>query len=81
MNDADDVLDEITAHAAGRGIELYPHQEEAVLELLAGNHVVLATPTGSGKSLVALAAPDGCCTHRRARRPEWGTTPRRSRRW
>ena len=36
-------------------IELYPAQEEAVLELAAGNHVVLCTPTGSGKSLVAVA--------------------------
>ena len=53
--DPDAVLDQITSYAADRGLELYPHQEEAVLELLAGNHVVLATPTGSGKSLVALA--------------------------
>ncbi len=37
------------------GLTLYPAQEEAVLELLAGKHVVLATPTGSGKSLVAQA--------------------------
>ncbi|MBZ5707855.1 DEAD/DEAH box helicase [Nannocystis pusilla] len=37
------------------GLELYPAQEEAILELLAGKHVVLNTPTGSGKSLVALA--------------------------
>ncbi|WP_298760138.1 DEAD/DEAH box helicase, partial [uncultured Nocardioides sp.] len=37
-------------------MELYPHQDEAVIELLAGSNVVLATPTGSGKSLVALAA-------------------------
>ncbi|MFN2539436.1 MAG: DEAD/DEAH box helicase [Mycobacteriales bacterium] len=37
-------------------VTLYPAQEEALLELLAGNHVVLATPTGSGKSLVALGA-------------------------
>ena len=38
-----------------QGLELYPAQEEAVLELMAGRHLVLATPTGSGKSLVALA--------------------------
>ncbi|WP_338089121.1 DEAD/DEAH box helicase [Nannocystis pusilla] len=37
------------------GLELYPAQEEAILELLAGKHVVLNTPTGSGKSLVATA--------------------------
>ncbi|MDZ5620089.1 DEAD/DEAH box helicase [Nocardioides bizhenqiangii] len=48
--------DRVLAHAVERGLELYPHQEEAVLELLAGNNVILATPTGSGKSLVALAA-------------------------
>ncbi|MDG2027149.1 MAG: DUF3516 domain-containing protein [Acidimicrobiales bacterium] len=41
--------------AADRDLELYPHQEEAILSLLSGDHVVLATPTGSGKSLVAVA--------------------------
>ena len=41
---------------ADQGIELYPAQEEAILELLDGNHVILNTPTGSGKSLVAAAA-------------------------
>ncbi|EFA23246.1 DEAD/DEAH box helicase [Bifidobacterium gallicum] len=35
-------------------IEPWPHQEEAIMDLLAGDHVVLNTPTGSGKSLVAL---------------------------
>lgn len=53
---AEAAYDRLMALVADRGLELYPHQEEAVLELLAGNNVVLATPTGSGKSLVALAA-------------------------
>jgi superfamily II RNA helicase len=39
-----------------RGLELYPAQEEALLDLASGAHVVLSTPTGTGKSLVALAA-------------------------
>jgi superfamily II RNA helicase len=39
-----------------QGITLYPAQDEAVLELVTGTNVVLATPTGSGKSLVAVAA-------------------------
>ncbi len=41
---------------AERGLELYEEQEEAILELFAGSNVVLNTPTGSGKSLVAAAA-------------------------
>ncbi|UDY25265.1 DEAD/DEAH box helicase [Nocardioides sp. Kera G14] len=50
------VLDSVTAFASARGLSLYPHQEEATLALLSGDHVILATPTGSGKSLVAIAA-------------------------
>ncbi|MCC6621518.1 MAG: DUF3516 domain-containing protein [Deltaproteobacteria bacterium] len=40
---------------SSRALELYPAQEEAILEILTGQHVILKTPTGSGKSLVAVA--------------------------
>ena len=51
----DAVMDRFLAVAAERGLALYPEQEEAILELFAGHNVVLNTPTGSGKSLVAAA--------------------------
>ena len=50
------LLDGFAAYASELGLELYEAQEEAIFELLAGNHVILNTPTGSGKSLVAAAA-------------------------
>ena len=53
--DADDTLEAVLAWITERGLSPYPAQEEAILELFAGNHVILATPTGSGKSLVAVA--------------------------
>ncbi|MGI9623111.1 MAG: DEAD/DEAH box helicase [Acidimicrobiales bacterium] len=53
---ADQLLDEFLDSVIERGIDPYPAQEEAFLELFAGNNVVLTTPTGSGKSLVAEAA-------------------------
>ena len=49
------VLDAFGTWAAEGGRPLYAHQDEAALALAAGDHVVLATPTGSGKSLVAMA--------------------------
>ncbi|MBI3885400.1 MAG: DEAD/DEAH box helicase, partial [Opitutae bacterium] len=49
------VLDAFLAAMAARGLTLYPEQEEAILELFAGRSVILNTPTGSGKSLVAAA--------------------------
>ncbi len=53
---ADAAFDVFLDWAGERGFALYPAQEEAVLALAGGAHVVLATPTGSGKSLVAVAA-------------------------
>jgi len=52
----DEVYDALTGWISGQGLEAYPHQDEAILELLSGSNVILSTPTGSGKSLVALAA-------------------------
>src|SRR5215212_31454 len=49
----DEVLSAFLDGVAARGIELYPAQEEALLEIAAGKNVILNTPTGSGKSLVA----------------------------
>lgn len=37
-----------------RGVDLWPHQEESLLEILSGHHAIVNTPTGSGKSLIAL---------------------------
>src|SRR5690606_33484728 len=51
----DRILEHFLDWTLEQGFELYPHQEEAVLEIMAGRHVILNTPTGSGKSLVALA--------------------------
>jgi len=49
----DQVLDRFVSWVASTGLSLYPHQEEGILHLLDDRHLVLATPTGSGKSLVA----------------------------
>jgi len=54
VDDPDRILDLFLEWAADAGFELYSAQEEALLELMADHHVVLDTPTGSGKSLVAL---------------------------
>src|SRR3546814_761423 len=54
--DPDSLFDAFETWAADRGLALYPAQEEAIIEIVSGSNVVVATPTGSGKSLVAAAA-------------------------
>lgn len=52
----DAIMDSFIAWTRDQGITLYPAQEEAAIGLAGGDHVILATPTGSGKSMVAIAA-------------------------
>jgi superfamily II RNA helicase len=69
---ADTPLERFLAWADKRGITLYPAQEEAVLEAMSASHVIVNTPTGSGKSLIALAAHFwAVCEGRRS----WYTAP------
>src|ERR1700710_771679 len=42
--------------AEGRGLRLYPAQAEALIEIVSGSNLILSTPTGTGKSLVAVGA-------------------------
>ena len=51
----EDVLARFLEYVKERRLELYPAQEEALLEIISGKNVILNTPTGSGKSLVATA--------------------------
>lgn len=55
-DDADTLFTDFAAWAEANGTTLYPAQEEALIELVSGANVILATPTGSGKSLVATGA-------------------------
>ena len=54
--DPDALYEAFAGWAQGQATPLYPHQEESLLHLLDGSNLVLSTPTGSGKSLVATAA-------------------------
>ena len=51
----DVLLGRFMDYVEGRRLQLYPAQESAILELFEEKNVVLNTPTGSGKSLVATA--------------------------
>lgn len=54
LYDPEVILDRFLRWTRDVSLDLYPAQEEALLELSTGQHVILSTPTGSGKSLVAL---------------------------
>jgi len=51
----DALLEGFLRYVEALGLTLYPHQEEAILALMSGTHVIVHTPTGSGKSLIATA--------------------------
>ncbi|MEU4563610.1 DUF3516 domain-containing protein [Actinoplanes sp. NPDC023936] len=55
-SEPDAVFDAFQAWVAEQGLTLYAHQEEALIEIATGANVILNTPTGSGKSLVATGA-------------------------
>ncbi|MEU7177372.1 MULTISPECIES: DEAD/DEAH box helicase [Streptomyces] len=54
--DPDALFEAFSSWAEQQGITLYPAQEEALIEVVSGANVILSTPTGSGKSLVAAGA-------------------------
>jgi superfamily II RNA helicase len=54
--DPDALFDAFAEWTRGQGLELYPAQSEALIEIVTGSNVILSTPTGSGKSLVATGA-------------------------
>lgn len=60
--DPEDALMRYSSWVQSQGITLWPHQEEALLDLASNEHVILGTPTGSGKSLVAVGMCYFACT-------------------
>ncbi|MBA2773891.1 MAG: hypothetical protein H0U36_07570, partial [Nocardioidaceae bacterium] len=59
----DALFDAFEAWAAEQGLTLYPAQTEALIEIVDDANVILATPTGSGKSLVAAGAHFAAMAH------------------
>ena len=55
-DDPDLLFDTFTGWAKEQGLDLYPAQQDALIEVVSGSNVILSTPTGSGKSLVATGA-------------------------
>ena len=58
--DADAAYDGFVEWTTSQGLTLYPAQDEAIIEIVSGANVILSTPTGTGKSLVAVAAHAAC---------------------
>lgn len=56
LGDDDALYEAFAGWAESTGRPLYPHQADSLFEILAGHHVIAATPTGSGKTMVGLAA-------------------------
>src|SRR5688500_10967946 len=54
--DPDSLFDVFVDWTVGRGLTMYPAQEEAVIEIVSGSNVIVATPTGAGKSRIAAGA-------------------------
>ena len=52
----DSLFDAFGSWADEQGLTLYPAQQDALIEVFSGSNVILSTPTGSGKSLVAVGA-------------------------
>ncbi len=52
----DAVYEAFVAWAEAGGFALYPAQDESAIEVVGGANLILSTPTGTGKSLVAVAA-------------------------
>jgi superfamily II RNA helicase len=61
--DPDALYDAFVAWNLERGISLYPAQEEALIEVLTGANVIVSTPTGSGKSTIAVGAHFAALAH------------------
>ena len=58
---ADRLYASFTTYTERLGLSLYPHQDEAIIELLAGSHVVLTTPNRDHNAIYGL--PDGSWRH------------------
>lgn len=55
-SDADSLYEAFVAWVQAQGLELYEHQDEAITAIMAGEHAIVSTPTGSGKTLIGTAA-------------------------